>query len=158
MAYLVDGHNLIPKLGISLSDLDDEKALLHILQQFSRLKRKKVEVYFDQAAPGFAGVQRYGRVTAVFVRSGSEADQAISARLRKMGRSAANWVVVSSDHLVQAEARALHAKSLSSEEFAQMVRSTLANAQEAFENTGMDSGGLSENEIEEWLRIFRDNV
>ena len=45
---IVDGHNLIPKIkGLSLKMLDDESELIQILQEYARLTRKKIEVYFD---------------------------------------------------------------------------------------------------------------
>jgi hypothetical protein len=48
MPYLIDGHNLIPKLGLRLDSMDDEQELVVILQEYARLERKKqVEVYFD---------------------------------------------------------------------------------------------------------------
>ena len=49
MAYMIDGHNLIPKLGLRLDSLDDEEQLLALLQEFCRLRRAQVEVYFDGA-------------------------------------------------------------------------------------------------------------
>ncbi len=115
--YLIDGHNLIPKMGISLSDPDDEEKLLVLLEEFSRLSRKKVEVYFDRAPAGYAGTRRRGNVSAHFVQQGIAADEAIISRLKKLGRSAANWTVVTSDNRIQAEARASRALTMTSEEF-----------------------------------------
>ena len=48
MPYLIDGHNLIPKFGLRLDSVNDEMELVSILQEFARLKRQKVEVYFDE--------------------------------------------------------------------------------------------------------------
>ena len=31
MPYLIDGHNLIPKMGLKLADLDDEMQLIELL-------------------------------------------------------------------------------------------------------------------------------
>jgi hypothetical protein len=41
MPYLIDGHNLIPKLGLRLDSMDDEQELIAILQEYARLERKK---------------------------------------------------------------------------------------------------------------------
>ena len=49
MPYLIDGHNLIPKLGLRLDSVDDEMELVAILQEFARLERSQIEVYFDGA-------------------------------------------------------------------------------------------------------------
>lgn len=40
MPYLIDGHNLIPKLGLRLDSMDDEMELVAILQEYARLERK----------------------------------------------------------------------------------------------------------------------
>jgi len=51
MPYIIDGHNLIPRVGLRLDALDDEMALVEILRDFCRIKKKRVEVYFDGAPP-----------------------------------------------------------------------------------------------------------
>ena len=50
--YEVDGHNLIPKVGLRLDSFDDEMELVALLQEFARLHRRQVEVYFDGAPAG----------------------------------------------------------------------------------------------------------
>ena len=77
MPYIIDGHNLIPKLGLRLDSIDDELDLLARLQEFCRLRRTQVEVYFDGAPPGQASTRKAGVVTAHFVRQGSSADASI---------------------------------------------------------------------------------
>ncbi len=109
---MIDGHNLIPKVpGLRLDAPDDEQQLVSLLQEFCRLSRKRVDVYFDNAAPGGAGQRSLGTVAVHFVRAGQTADEAIRKRLSKMGRSTHNWTVVSSDHSVQASARQAGAKA-----------------------------------------------
>lgn len=153
MPYLVDGHNLIPKLpGMSLKALDDESALIEKLQEFCRLRRKQAELYFDNAPPGSARVGHYGNVVAHFVRAGQTADQAIQARLTRLGAKAKNWVVVSSDQAVQAAARAARARYLSSEVFADEMMATL-RGHEAEPGKRPDAS-LSAEEIEDWLTLF----
>lgn len=151
MPYLVDGHNLIPKIrGLSLQRMDDEMELIQRLQIFCRVRRQSVEVYFDKAAPGRAGSFNYGMVKAVFVPLSSNADQAIRSRLQKLGRKARNWKVVSSDRQVQAEARYSQAEVIPSEEFAALMEGTLI---QAVKSPG-DQKGLSEEEVDEWLQMF----
>ncbi|MBI3172502.1 MAG: NYN domain-containing protein [Chloroflexi bacterium] len=151
MPYLIDGHNLIPKLGLRLTDFDDELTLLEQLNEFCRISRRgQVEVYFDNAPQGYPETRRSGLVTAHFVRKPLIADEAIRLRLKKLGRSARNWTVVSSDHRVQNEARTAGAKSISSDEFARTVVETL---REGPPPSGKDKS-MSERELEEWLRLF----
>jgi predicted RNA-binding protein with PIN domain len=150
MPYLVDGHNLIPKAGLHLDSLDDEMELVAILQEFARLHRRQVEVYFDGAPAAQAGTRVLGTVKAHFVRTGSTADAAIARRLKKLGRAAKNWTVVSSDRQVQADARAAHSIVLSSEEFARMLQQTprLETGKPTVDRT------VSPTEVDEWLKIF----
>ncbi|MEW5827343.1 MAG: NYN domain-containing protein [Chloroflexota bacterium] len=151
MPYLIDGHNLIPKTGLSLRSLDDEPALIKRLQEFSRLTRQTVEVYFDGAPPGQDGVRKHGTVTAHFVRQGTTADEAIRQRLVRLGRSARNWTVVSSDRQVQAEARSARAAVISSDEFAGMM----AGSQATGPAPGKGEKRLSPDEVAEWMELFR---
>jgi predicted RNA-binding protein with PIN domain len=149
MPYLVDGHNLIPKLGLRLESADDEMELVAVLQEFARLDRRAVEVYFDGAPAGHAGTRTLGAVKAHFVRLGQSADSAMRARLQKMGRSAKNWTVVSSDHEIQNAAHASQAGSMTSEEFVKLIRQTRTSAPKTAEDKV-----LSKNEVDDWMKLF----
>lgn len=150
MNFLVDGHNLIPKLGMRLDSLDDEQALVARLQEFCRLQRAMVEVYFDGAPGGNPAQKKTGAVTAHFIRRGSSADAAIETRLSRLGKQARNWTVVSSDFRVQAAGRAVHANVSSSEEFAAKIFSN--NAPGGQPKSERD---LNPAEVEEWLDLFK---
>jgi predicted RNA-binding protein with PIN domain len=152
MPYLVDGHNLIPKLGLRLDSVDDEMELITILQEFIRLERRQVEVFFDAAPAPHAGTRNVGTVKAHFVPLGQTADNAILARLKKLGHAAKNWTVVSSDREVQVNARAAHAEVISAEEFAGMLAQT--------GNRGSKPANdkkLSPQEVDEWLSLFNQH-
>jgi predicted RNA-binding protein with PIN domain len=153
MPYIIDGHNLIPKVpGLSLQEVDDEQQLLEMLQEFCRRQRKQVEVFFDNAPPGGVRARNLGSVIARFVRQGTTADDAIRKRLANLGRASRNWTVVSSDHAVQAEARAVQAQLMPSETFARILV-------QALDDTRADQGetadaALNPEEVDEWLRLF----
>ena len=151
MPYLIDGHNLIPKLGLRLDSMDDEMELVTILQEFCRLERKKVEVYFDGAPTPHAGTRKLGTVTAHFIQLGRTADDAIRKRLKKMGKSARNWSVVSSDRQVQAETRAAKAEIISSDDFAKRLRRARNSAPKPASDRP-----LSDQEVDDWLKMFKD--
>lgn len=150
MPYLIDGHNLIPKLGLRLDSPDDEMELVAILQHFHQRDRKPIDVYFDGAPPAQAGTRKLGAVTAHFVRLGSTADNAIRNRLKSLGKSAKNWIVVSSDRQVQAEAHAMRAEVVSSDSFAALLQHSRDTAPKV-----QGERKLSEKEIEEWMRLFQ---
>ena len=149
MPYLIDGHNLIPKIGLRLDSVDDEMQLVGILQEFARLSRREVQVYFDAAPVSEARTRKFGSVTAHFIRQGSSADEAIGAQVKSLGRAARNWTVVSSDRAVQASARAAHAIVLSSEDFARELTRLRHEGQKSGERTT-----LSPEEVKEWLKLF----
>ena len=152
MKYLVDGHNLIPKMrGMSLQNVDDELRLIEVLQVFCRVRRHAVEVFFDLAPPGMSGKRPAGVVVAHFVRQGRTADEAIVARLDQLGRSAQNWTVVTSDRQVQSEARAHQARLVSSEQFAADLLEVLQQAQTS-QSGNHDK--MSEDELNDWLKLF----
>ncbi len=152
MPLLIDGHNLIPKIpGISLKDPDDEAQLIKLLQEYCRVRRKTVEVFFDRAPAGQAGDRQYGQVRAHFVRSGTTADEAIMARLGQLGKRARNYQVVSTDRQVQQAARAVHAAVVTSDAFAAEWQ-TLMEDQPALDPRNRL---LSEEEMAAWERLFR---
>jgi predicted RNA-binding protein with PIN domain len=150
MPYLVDGHNLIPKLGLRLDSVDDEEQLISRLQEFCSLRRAQVEVFFDGAPPGQAPIRKAGAVTAHFIRLGSSADAAIENQLIRLGKAARNWTVVSSDGRVQRAAGSVHAGILSSEEFSREI----SKAQALRASRTKHEATLAPNEVEEWLDFF----
>jgi predicted RNA-binding protein with PIN domain len=153
MPYIIDGHNLIPKLpGLDLQEIDDETKLIELLQVFCRSTRRRAEVYFDNAPPGFARGQSFGAVTAHFVRQGTTADTAIQRRLQRLGKAAKNWTVVSSDGQVQSAARDLRAHYISAEAFAQTLAQALKDVSTG--NKRNAESELSQAEMNEWLELF----
>jgi predicted RNA-binding protein with PIN domain len=154
MNYLVDGHNLIPKTGGQLSDLDDESSLLNLLQVFGRVRRpKNLEVFFDGAPPGNSGRRKIGWVVVHNVLKGRTADESIIARLNILGKDAHNWIVVSSDRRVQTESRLRKAQVVSSETFAAELESAL---QQARVQTRTDPGAMDPSELDDWMKLFSE--
>ena len=158
MPYLIDGHNLIPKLGLQLDAIDDELELIEALQVYSRQSRRAIEVFFDGAPAGHAGIKKFGRLTAHFVSQASTADAAIKSRLGQLGGSAKNWTVVSSDREVLVAAAAVRARSETSEQFADRLRHAGATAASSGDR-GLQQdaeGGLSDQELQNWLDLFKN--
>ena len=155
MSYLIDGHNLIPKIsGLTLQAADDEKQLIELLLEFCRRRRKKAEVFFDNSPSGQPHSQKLdlSLVIARFVRQGQTADDAIRVRLARLGKNARNWTVVSSDLAVQASARAARAHFISSELFAQQIEQALTAAPPNLEK--QPDASLTSQEINDWLDLF----
>ncbi len=153
MPYLIDGHNLIPKIsGLSLREINDEVQLIELLLEFCRRRRKQAEVFFDNNPSGQPRSQNFTLVVARYVRQGQTADDAIQKRLVHLGRNARNWTVVSSDQAVQTSARAAHAHYISSEVFAQQVEQALSGAPP--DPGKSPESSLSMEEIDDWLELF----
>lgn len=151
MPYLIDGHNLIPHFGLSLASLDDELILAQRLSDYCRITRKNgIEIYFDNAQPGGLASQSFGLIKIHFVRRPQLADDAIRQRLIKLAKAAKNWIVISSDRQVQAEARSRGAQVLPSDKFALQVMEAL--------RVGLPEDShqtqLTESEIQNWLDEF----
>ncbi|MDZ4159453.1 MAG: NYN domain-containing protein [Anaerolineaceae bacterium] len=152
MPYLIDGHNLIPWVrGLSLADVDDELQLVERLQNFCRIRRTRVEVYFDRAAPGRSGTRTFGSVLAYFVDPSQSADWAITNRLRKLRGGARNWTVVSSDQEVKAAAGAAGARVVESSLFGRQMDQTYFEEQNGAPE---DEKRVDVGENEDWLRLF----
>ena len=154
MPIIIDGHNLIPNIpGINLRDLDDEQKLIDLLQEYARVSQDTLEVYFDRAPLGQAKTKQKGRVKVIFVTEKTIADERIIKRIRTLGKEASNWVVVTSDRRIQADAKESRAKSMSSEEFAQKLAKTLDE-----ERTRRSSDQtMSDSELESWMKLFNQN-
>lgn len=153
MPYLIDGHNLIPKIpGLALDAVDDEEQLIVLLQEYCRVARKEVEVFFDNAPAGQPRARNFGLVIARFVRQGTTADEAIRKRLVRLEREARNWTVVSSDLEVQAAARAARAHFISSEAFAVQIRQALD--ENAADEGERPEAQVNSEELDDWLKLF----
>lgn len=153
MPYIIDGHNLVPKIhGLTLNDMDDEIQLIELLQEFCRQKRRRVEVYFDNAPTGSAQTRSYGMVKAHFVRQGRTADDAIGDRLNQLGKEARNWTVVSSDAAVRSSSRYAGAQISSSEDFAQQLQHIRSDSVQ--EERQDSDAALSPEELSAWLELF----
>jgi predicted RNA-binding protein with PIN domain len=131
--------------------MDDEMELISILQEFCRLERRQLEVFFDGAPAPQVGTRKLGAVTAHFVRLGTTADNAIRNRLKKLGKSARNWTVVSSDREVQTEAHAARAEVISSDSFAGLLKQARNSAPKP-----VTDRKLSQKEVEDWLKLFEE--
>ena len=113
------------------------------------MERKQVEVYFDGAPQ--IGTRKAGSVTAHFVQVATTADDAIRKHLKRLGRNARNWTVVTSDRQIQADARAAHSEIISSDSFAKILKQVRETAPKANSDRK-----LSDNEVDDWLRFFEN--
>jgi uncharacterized protein len=151
MHWMIDGHNLIPNVpGISLHDLDDEAALIEWLSVYTRKTQDEIELFFDKGNTGSLKPRHINRIQVTFVPSHRTADQAIIDRLRGLGGKAADYTVVSSDHVIQVNARAVRAKVMESKAFVQRVLEKLSEETP----TGTGKNGIPDDELQWWVDFF----
>ena len=155
MPYIIDGHNLIGSIpNINLGDPDDEEQLISQLHAFFARIGKQATVYFDRRAPGTEKERRLGNLCIRFVALPQTADDAIRRQLQNLGGRAKNYVVVSSDHCIQQNARMAGARILDSQRFAGTL---LQKAGPSEKDEKLDSG-LSELEIQHWEMLFSRSI
>jgi hypothetical protein len=151
--YLIDGHNLIAAMpGITLSDLDDEHALIQALVGFARTSRRSITVYFDRGSLLAPTISNVARVKVHFVRPPRTADDAICSHIQRLGQEAPNWTVVSSDGEVRAAARHAGARVIDSHAFA----SRFSTSPEAETEREKPDPNLGPEEIQAWEKLFSD--
>jgi predicted RNA-binding protein with PIN domain len=153
MPYLIDGHNLIGRIGnISLDDPEDELRLIELLEEFLKEKRKSGTVYFDQRGPGARRKYKVGRLQVEFTTSPNTADLAIQKRLTGLKGEAHNYTVVSSDREVMQVAKNAGAQVMDSPTFIlQLQRPYTIRA----ENEKPEAK-LSSEDLQFWQQIFEN--
>lgn len=150
MPYLIDGHNLVPALGLRLDGPNDEAELIALLRRFAARTGKPVTVYFDRRAPGSSQPADAGGLSIRFVSRPDTADNAIRRHLSRLHAQAPNWTVVTSDREVQGRARQAGARVLSAPAFARRMQ-----AAGRAESTGeKPEAQLSKAELAEMEREF----
>ena len=93
---------------------------------------------------------------AHFVPARTTADSAIRAWLEGLRQGARNWTVVSSDREVKHAAKNAGARTISAEAFAQLLQDEIRKRPQASKPpSGKEHGALSEDELAEWLDLFR---
>ena len=153
---LIDGHNLIGQTpGLSLADPNDEQKLVVILRRYAARKNARIVVVFDSGTASHAGGKSRelsgGNVTAIFAGSHTIADRVLMERIREL-KKPGDWVVVSSDREVQQAAQQRKMTVWSSADFAKRMG---APPQREVEPPEPKDSGLTQSEVDEWLRLFK---
>jgi len=154
MSYLIDGHNLIGQLpDLALDDPDDEAKLVQRLIGWCARTRHQCVVVFDAGLPGGTSRMSTKMVRVVFASHTSSADKVIIDRIYKE-KNPKNWVVVSSDNGVLDIAKRQGMQILKSSEFARILERPVPIRPDAGEAIHVN---LSDDEVEEWLKLFGDD-
>jgi predicted RNA-binding protein with PIN domain len=157
VAYLIDGSNFI---GYSSPrSLKDPRTKYHLVSQlliFQRLKKTRVLLVFD----GSPDLNLIGetfqkkKFSVIFPPLGGDADETIKEIISKQS-DLRRFFVVSSDRELKRFAKSKGANSLSSKEFSRELKAVLKEYKEFLE-TEKEIASLSPLEINQWLKIFKD--
>ncbi len=153
MEYYIDGHNLIPKVGLRLNDENDEEKLLERVQEYARITRRKCTVFFDRAPDPSTRRSRYGSLNVYYVTHRTTADEEIIAMVNNAGSRAREITVVSSDQHIQRQIRYVGAQFVTSEQFAREMQKAYQRDLEVNPERH-NNDKLSESEVDEWMKIF----
>jgi predicted RNA-binding protein with PIN domain len=155
MPLLIDGHNLIGQIpGLSLADHDDEGKLVMLLRRYTTAKRgRQAVVVFDHGVYGHPQrLDGYG-VTCHFARSPQDADAQLIKRIGALKRPR-DWTLVTSDRQLARAGEERGVRVVSARDFARQLLGLTQRP--AASQPEKPDGRLSEAEIEEWMRIFRE--
>jgi len=154
MPYLIDGHNLIGQIpGIELDDPNDEAKLVQKLTGYAARTGKRCVVVFDNGIPGGASRMSTRMVEVVFASNPGTADKLMMSRIRK-AQDPGQWTVVSGDRMILDAAKARKMKTITSAEFALLLRPPVKK-KPVVEKEERSDVYVSPKEVEEWLDIFK---
>ena len=146
-SYLIDGNNLMGKIG-SIKKIQDKDKLLarerlvRLIEQYFNMRKEKVYLHFD----GFQNTPLSLSKGKIIYSEKSNADRKIKEQI-EITINRKNLIVVSSDHEIQNFARVCSCEVLSSEEFAKELNSKKKINEE-------ENRIKSINDIEEFKRLF----
>jgi predicted RNA-binding protein with PIN domain len=151
--YLIDGHNLIAQMpDLSLDDPNDEVKLVLRLRQFAGRKRQSITVVFDHGIPGgWSSGLSTGPVKVIFAGSHSNADRIIMERIRE-AKTPTNIKLVTSDGEIRRAGEARRVEVISAQEF---VHTLFKPPPSGPRRDARDDVKLSQDEVKEWLRLFK---
>ena len=117
MPWVIDGSNVLGRVGADLRGDDPKRQLVRLLASFARNKRTRVVCFFDGPEPA-SFAKSLGSVSIVF--SGTvPADDLIVKRVS----SGRGWSVVTSDRGCAARVQGRHVAVVSAEQFARELES-----------------------------------
>lgn len=157
---IIDGYNLL-HCGLAeinpRGDLESRReSLIRIVEHYAVRGNRQIHIVFDsrERHPRAANRGKHMRVT--FSQPGKEADEVIRQIVRKE-RNTRKLLIVSSDREVTNAASDHGAQTISSQEFAQQLKSTSSPGEPppAANRAKYEDEELSASEVDFWLKMFR---
>lgn len=150
MPYLIDASNLGGLLG-GAPGARDAAAVLRFLAEWTR-ERGRVVAVFDGDDDGRLA-KRYGALEVVWSGAGRSADEVI---VRRLGRGAAGWTVVTDDSELARRCREAGAAVLPGRELARRVERPHRGSRAAQRSRDGDKPEPSAADRALWAKLFGD--
>ncbi len=154
MRYLIDGNNLTHIYGQVIGPAIGRYQLCRLLSEWAARTAGQVLIVFDGPRP-LSGVEQQMRLAGLDIRfsEGRSADDVIQD-LIEQADSPANVCVVSSDRAIATAARHRRCRTLSSQEFSEMMAHDPAPRPAAGPPTPDKPPAPGPSETDGWLREF----
>ncbi|OGB68510.1 MAG: hypothetical protein A2Y94_14085 [Caldithrix sp. RBG_13_44_9] len=157
---IIDGYNLIkanPDIFSKMPDLESQRHhLLKILQSAPVLHGKEILVVFDgTTGQNFPPAEKKGRIQLIFSGKTQEADEVIQKLIRK-NASSQMMQIISSDRSIKNTAKDHRVSTMTSQEFWKSLLGNHIKTSRAVNEDSSSNRHLSDNEIQEWLKLFQN--
>ena len=161
MQIIFDGYNVIHAKnfpGRKRRSLEEQRDyLIHLVRQYAARKRVNCIIVFDSKYPYSRQQKHYQRVQVRFSPAHMEADQIIQEMIRQ-SKNPQMLLIISSDREIQHTAQIHGARILSSEAFLEeeLAPQSFTHPESEIEEDSKPDTPMSEQEIQEWLRLFSE--
>lgn len=162
--FLIDGYNLINSRAFDLPQQLDLEGQRHTVQRavhtFIAFNGSKAIIVFDNNEMSASRRSPLPGLQVVFASPGTEADDVIRRMIRAT-RNTRETVVVSSDRAIRFSAADHGIKSISSEDFCTLMKSSKDSLNSGNSHSGAlkdkYGGDLDENDIRFWKNLFESD-
>ncbi len=157
MPYIIDGNNLIGCApDFSLGDPEARGKMVSIIRKFQENKNTKVTVVFDGEPQGSERLNPINaKLTVVYPRYGFSADDEIK-RILKGYQHVKETVLVTTDRELKTFAKELGVRTVNSIEFYFLLKKNSLSHGRKEETLKRVNTRVSQNEVEQWLKIFSE--
>jgi predicted RNA-binding protein with PIN domain len=157
---IIDGYNLIkanPDIFSRMIDLESQRLHLQkILRSAPALYGQEILIVFDGTSDyNLPQAEKKSRMQVIFSGKAKEADEVIQDLIRKRAPSN-ELLIVSSDQAIQNTAKDHRVASITSREFWKSLLGTQVETSRTSEDSMSADRQLSEKEVQDWLKIFKD--
>jgi predicted RNA-binding protein with PIN domain len=156
MPYIIDGNNLIGCApDFSLGDPESRGKMISLVRKFQESKNTKVTLVFDGEPQGS---ERHNpinsKLTVIYPRYGLTADDEIKGILESY-QHVKETVLVTTDRELKTYAKEKGVRTINSIEFYFTLKKTFVSQGRKEETLKRVNSRVSQNEVEQWLKIFK---